>query len=526
MFPCFFSLLFYSIQRRNTYIPANTVCQSGTEMSPNDAMIARVCRTFSDAFAMDEATAKERGKKYWVSRVLGSGATGTVLCAKRTLDGESFAVKVVDMEGMSEADKNRAQAEVHCLLNCDFFSILRCHEDFAKKDLADEENLLMMALVLDYANAGDLRQEIKSRAKASRTFREHEAGLLFIQVLLALHHVHSRHMIHRDIKTANILLCSNGLVKLGDFGFSKMYSATVSGDVGKTFCGTPYYVAPEIWRRKPYSKKADLFSLGVLLYELLTLKRPFDGENMQEVMQKALAGKYEPLPTTISPEMTEVVSMLLSGDPHVRPSTSKLLNMPICKLFVSGLLEIVQTQSSFAGPLRETISMNIHDVKRSLKEEKRIAVRQMEESQSTAAASTTILEGATSMGSVGDLTLYEGIVRKQSGDVAWKRRYLCIRGALEEGERLDAGRVPRFKSLDLVLAVSKETMRQQCIATPFADLEDVFPVPSKYTGSNARHVFAVAFKTGKRLLFQARGDPERDEWMQKIQEALGIDDDN
>ncbi|RNE96509.1 serine/threonine protein kinase [Trypanosoma conorhini] len=129
------------------------------------------------------------------------------------------------------------------------------------------------------------------------------------------------------------------------------------------------------------------------------------------------------------------------------------------------------------------------------------------------------------MGGVGDITLYEGIVRKQSGDLAWKRRYLCIRGALEEGERLDAGRIPRFKSLDLVLAVSKETMRQQCIATPFAELEDVFPVPSKYTGSNARHVFAVAFKTGKRLLFQARGDPERDEWMQKIQEALGIDDD-
>ncbi|ESS68047.1 serine/threonine protein kinase [Trypanosoma cruzi Dm28c] len=493
-------------------------------MPSGDAMIPRVCRTFSDAFASDEATAKEQGKKYWISRVLGSGATGTVLCAKRRSDGQSFAVKVVEMEGMSEADKNRAQAEVQCLLNCDFFSILKCHEDFAKKDPADEENVLMVALVLDYANAGDLRQEIKNRAKAARAFREHEAGLLFIQVLLAIHHVHSRHMIHRDIKTANILLCSNGLVKLGDFGFSKMYSATVSGDVGKTFCGTPYYVAPEIWRRKPYSKKADIFSLGVLLYELLTLKRPFDGENMQEVMQKALAGRYDPLPPTISPEMTEVVTSLLCGDPHARPSSSKLLNMPICKLFVSGLLEIVQTQPSFAGPLRDTISTHIQSVKQSLKEERRVTVRQMEESQSAAAASTTILEGATPMGSVGDLTLYEGIVKKQSGDLAWKRRYLCIRGALEEGERLDAGRMPKFKSLDLVLAVSKETMRQQCITTPFSELEDVFPVASKYTGSNAQHVFAVAFKTGRRLLFQARGDPERDAWMQKIQQTLGIDE--
>ncbi|KAH9582291.1 Protein kinase domain [Trypanosoma melophagium] len=495
-------------------------------MPSNDAMISRVCRTFSDAFAKDEATAREQGKKYWITRVLGSGATGTVLCGKRISDGESFAVKVVDMEGMSEADKNRAQAEVHCLLSCDFFSILKCHEDFAKKDPQNEENVLMIAVVLDYANAGDLRQEIRNRARNKKPFLEHEAGMLFLQLLLALHHVHSRHMIHRDIKTANILLCSNGLIKLGDFGFSKMYSATVSDDVGKTFCGTPYYVAPEIWRRKPYSKKADLFSLGVLLYELLTLKRPFDGENMQEVMQKTLTGKYEPLPSSISPEMSEIVALLLSGDPRARPSSSKLLNMPICKLFMSGLLEIVQTQPSFDGPLREAISSQIQNVKQLLRSEKRAIVRQMDDSQAAAsfAASTTFLEGATPLEGMGDLTLYEGIVKKQSGNLAWKRRYLCILGVLEDGEKLNNGQVPKFKSWNLVLAVTKDTIRQQCIATPFAELEDVFPVPSKYTGSGAQHVFAVAFKTGKRLLFQARGEAERGEWMEKIQEALGLDD--
>nr|CCC51537.1 putative protein kinase [Trypanosoma vivax Y486] len=492
-------------------------------MSSTDAMIGRVCRTFEEHFAKDEATAHEQGKKYWIKRVLGSGATGTVLCAKRTQDGETFAVKVVDMEGMSEADKNRAQAEVHCLLNCDFFSILRCHEDFAKRDPQNEDNVLMIALVLDYANAGDLRQEIKSRAKVSRAFREHEAGLLFIQVLLALHHVHSRHMIHRDIKTANILLCSNGLIKLGDFGFTKMYSATVSDDVGKTFCGTPYYVAPEIWRRKPYSKKADLFSLGVLLYELLTLKRPFNGESMQDVMNRTLSGRYEPLPPETSPEMADIVSLLLSSDPKARPSSGKLLEMPICKLFLSGLLEIVQTQASFEGSLRERIPADIQNVKQMLKAEKRSVVRQMEASYSTA-VSTTILEGATPCKGLGDITLYEGVVKKQSSDVTWKRRYLCIRASLEDGEELTGSRLPKFKSLNLVLAISKDTVLQQCIAMPFSDLEDVFPVPSKYTGSSAPNVFAVVFKAGRRLLFQARGAAERDGWMQKIQEALGIDD--
>nr|CCC93734.1 putative protein kinase [Trypanosoma congolense IL3000] len=493
-------------------------------MSSSDAMISRVCKAFSGAFAKDEATAREQGKKYWIKRILGSGATGTVLCAKRTSDGETFAVKAVDLEGMSEGDRNRAQAEVHCLMNCDFFSILKCHEDFAKSDPQNEENVLMIALVLDYANAGDLRQEIKSRAKTSRSFREHEAGLLFIQVLLALHHVHSRHMIHRDIKSANILLCSNGLVKLGDFGFTKMYSATVSDDVGKTFCGTPYYVAPEIWRRKPYSKKADLFSLGVLLYELLTLRRPFDGDSMRDVMHKTLSGQYDPLPPETSAEMVELVSLLLSSDPKARPCSGKLLDMPICKLFMSGLLEIVQTQPAFQGTLREVIPGDIRNIKEMLKAEKKLAVKQMDESYSTA-VSTVVLEGATPCAGLGDVTLYEGIIKKQSSDMAWKRRYLCIRGELEDGEVIAVGgKLPKFKSLHLVLAITKDTLQRQCIATPFDDLEDVFPVPSKYTGSNAPNVFAVAFKAGRRLLFQARGPAERDAWMQKIQEVLGIGD--
>lgn len=494
-----------------------------------DAMIGRVCRAFSNTFAMDEASAKSHGKKYWISRVLGSGATGTVLCAKSTSNGETFAVKCVDMEGMSEADKNRAQAEVHCLLNCNFFSILKCHEDLSKTDPKNHESVLMIALVLDYANAGDLRQEIRNRARTSRTFREHEAGLLFLQVLLAIHHVHSRHMIHRDIKSANVLLCSNGLVKVGDFGFSKMYSATVSDDVGRTFCGTPYYVAPEIWRRKAYSKKADMFSLGVLLYELLTLKRPFDGANMNEVMQKTLSGKFEPLPNRVSPEMAEIVSSLLSGDPHKRPSSNKLLNTSLCKLFMSGLLEIVQSQSAFQGSLRDTITKQIQQTKYALTQQKKAIQRQMEASSgNSSSTSATILEGAQPLAStIGGLTIFEGTVQKQSSDMVWKRRYLCIRAELADPHlhhRRPSGN-PKFKSLDLVLAVSKETIEQQCIATPFSELEDVFPVPSKYTGSNASHVFAVAFKTGKRLSFQTKSDNERDAWMEKIQEVLGIGDD-
>lgn len=481
-----------------------------------DAMISRVCKTFSETFYREDPSQPNQApKKYLISRVLGSGATGIVLLARRSADNAPFAVKVVDLEGMSEADKVRATAEVHCLLNCDFFSILKCHEDLTKRDPANEENVQMIALVLDYANAGDLRQEIKNRAKTGRAFREHEAGLLFLQVLMAVHHVHSRHMIHRDIKSANILLCSNGLVKLGDFGFSKLYAASVSEDVGRTFCGTPYYVAPEIWRRSAYSKKADMFSLGVLLYELLTLKRPFDGANMNDVMEKALIGRFEPLPSNVSPEMAQIVTSLLSSDPEKRPSSANLLATPICKLFSSGLMEIVQTQPSFDGPLREVVSEQIQQTKASLHAAPRTL--HVDDGQSEVSTqATAILEGGVPTNVEGTVLLFEGIVKKQSSDGAWKRRYLCIRATP------DPTAATAYKSLDLVLAVSRDSVAQQSIVTPFDELEDVFPVPSKYTGSNVSHVFAVAFKTGKRLSFQARNDDERNAWMNKIQEVLGI----
>ncbi|AYU83503.1 serine/threonine protein kinase, putative [Leishmania donovani] len=488
-----------------------------------DAMIGRVCRNFPDTFAKDEATAREQDKKYWISRVLGSGATGTVLCAKRVSDGEGFAVKCVDMEGMSEADKNRAQAEVDCLLNCDFFSIVKCHEDLAKRDANNPEMVQMIALVLDYANAGDLRQEIKSRARTGRTFREHEAGLLFLQVLLAVHHVHSKHMIHRDIKSANILLCSNGLVKLGDFGFSKMYANTVSDDVGRTFCGTPYYVAPEIWRRCPYSKKADMFSLGVLLYELLTLKRPFDGEDIEEVMHKTLAGRFDPLPDSISKEMQTIVSALLQSEPKKRPSSKTLLNTPTCKLYISVVREIVQSgeASDFSVEQETTITRQLKQTKEELQVDRRRPPLSMEDVLRT----TVKVPLSDSPDRIGFI-LYGGKVMKQSSDLSWKRRYVCVYGEVEKGCTLTGDVASCLVSLELVQAVSRDTLEQQCISTPFSDLEDVFPVISKYTGSDAAHAFAVAFKNGRRILFDADDDNDRDGWMRSIQSFLGIGDED
>ena len=100
---------------------------------------------------------------------------------------------------------------------------------------------------------------------------------LFCQILLAVRHIHEKKILHRDLKSGNIFLTSTGQVKLGDFGIAKSLCSTL--DKAKTFIGTPYYFSPEVIMSKPYSFKSDIWSLGVLLYEMSFLKMPFEAKS-------------------------------------------------------------------------------------------------------------------------------------------------------------------------------------------------------------------------------------------------------
>jgi protein kinase len=229
---------------------------------------------------------------------------------------------------------------------------------------------------------------------------------------------------------------------------------------------------------------------------------------MNDVMEKTLAGTYDPLPEGTSPEMHYIVTSLLNSDPDKRASSGDLLQMPICKLFCSGLMEIVQTQPSFNAETRAAIADQIAVVRsRNVPTVKLTSVLD-QDNPSAYVSMTTVMEGA---GPTAPLLpgaiLFEGIVKKQSGDSVWKPRYLCIRSQPQ---------------LELILSITKASLEQQAIVTPFSELEDVFPVPPKYTGTNAQNVFAVAFKTGKRLSFQAPNVEAMNLWMERIQNTLGL----
>ena len=107
---------------------------------------------------------------------------------------------------------------------------------------------------------------------------------------LGIKHVHDRKILHRDIKCQNVFLTKEGIIKIGDFGIARVLKNTI--DVSKSMVGTPYYLSPEIIEGRPYSFKSDIWSLGVMLYEMCALKPPFEAMNMHFLAMNIVRGKF------------------------------------------------------------------------------------------------------------------------------------------------------------------------------------------------------------------------------------------
>ena len=181
----------------------------------------------------------------------------------------------------------------------------------------------MQTVFLNVIVDGDLGNKINARK--GKYFSENEVLDIFTQLCLALKHIHDRKILHRDIKAPNVMLTTNGLVKLGDFGVAKSLSFTM--EKAKTFTGTPYYLSPEIVQNLPYSFKSDIWSLGVLLYEICCLKVPFEAKNIPLLTLKIVNGQYTPIPDFYSKELKSLVNSLLLVDHEKRPSVNEILSM-------------------------------------------------------------------------------------------------------------------------------------------------------------------------------------------------------
>jgi len=138
------------------------------------------------------------------------------------------------------------------------------------------------------------------------------------------------------LKGQNIFLTKANLVKLGDFGIARVLSSTREN--AKTMVGTPYYLSPEIINGKSYSFKSDIWSLGVVLYELCALKPPFDAQSLTFLAMKIIKGQYSPVPSQFSRELKNLVATLLQVEPLKRPTVNEILKFPLIQNRIQNFL--------------------------------------------------------------------------------------------------------------------------------------------------------------------------------------------
>ena len=229
------------------------------------------------------------------------------------------------MEGMSADDLRETLNEVKVLQSLHHPFVIEMQSCFLTSK--------HLNIVMPLADCGDLSSYIKNQKGTA--LPETDVLLLFTQICCALKHVHDRKILHRDIKSANVLLCTgthgNLEAKLADFGIARVLHGTM--ELASTAVGTPYYMSPELCKNESYDAKSDIWALGCLLYEMCTQKNPFTGVNFSGLALKILRGKYPPLPSSYSRHMCMLVAMMLEVDAHKRPSVSHILKLPFIVTF-------------------------------------------------------------------------------------------------------------------------------------------------------------------------------------------------
>jgi NIMA (never in mitosis gene a)-related kinase len=222
---------------------------------------------------------------FTVVRKLGKGSFGVVWACTRKKDPSKkmLVVKEIKM-GPKRSDQEDAINECRVLAKLDSQYVVKYFDSFIDKGCN-------LCIVMEYAPKGTVHHLIQ--AQKPRPLDEATVWKLMLQSTLGLHHIHQLKVLHRDIKSENIFLDARGNAKIGDLGVAKVMTTQV--DFARTLVGTPYYLSPELCENKPYNHKSDIWSLGCVLYELLTGTHPFNATNQGALFIKILKGKYPPV---------------------------------------------------------------------------------------------------------------------------------------------------------------------------------------------------------------------------------------
>ena len=257
-------------------------------------------------------------QKYAAIKLVGSGSFGSVYEAQDIETKKTYAMKIIEKRHLvHRGDIPHLQHEIDSLAFLKSEYIVSLHDFFS--------NQQYFFLIMDWCPG----QSLESYIQRNGPLRETTAATVFQQIVLAVDFCHSHGVAHRDIKPQNILITKFPNIKLSDFG---LCGYVVPDTLMKTVCGTPSYTAPEIIKNQEYDGcMADIWSLGVLLYELVTGIHPWSSNNLPQMHRQITNAQYT-IPGTVSPACCDLINSLLRPRPLSRPTTSQILKFPWLKL--------------------------------------------------------------------------------------------------------------------------------------------------------------------------------------------------
>lgn len=273
-------------------------------------------------------------ENYTIEKVIGEGSYGKALLCKEKATDEFVVIKQISFTNLTEQEREDSRKETQILSYLHHPNIIGYRGSFLERNI--------FHIVMDYADDGDLGEKISA---AQDYFKEDQILHWFVQICLALKHIHDRKILHRDLKTQNVFMMKNDVVKLGDFGISKVLDHTTS--FAKTSIGTPYYLSPEICEGKPYNAKSDIWSLGCVLYEMCTKKHPFDSNCINGLIVKIIRCKPTPIPKQYSSNLRSIIDLMLQKNASKRPTINQILKIPFIKDKIGQLLTQTMAKIEF-----------------------------------------------------------------------------------------------------------------------------------------------------------------------------------
>ncbi|XP_070533974.1 MAP/microtubule affinity-regulating kinase 3-like [Ptychodera flava] len=248
--------------------------------------------------------------KYRLLKTIGKGNFAKVKLAKHLPTGKEVAIKIIDKTQLNPSSLQKVHREVRIMKLLDHPNIVKLFE------VIETEKTLY--LVMEYASGGEVFDYLVAHGR----MKEKEARAKFRQIVSAVQYCHQKHVVHRDLKAENLLLDGDMNIKIADFGFSNEFTP---GSKLDTFCGSPPYAAPELFQGKKYDgPEVDVWSLGVILYTLVSGSLPFDGQNLKELRERVLRGRYR-IPFYMSTDCENLLKRFLVLNPLKRASLESIM---------------------------------------------------------------------------------------------------------------------------------------------------------------------------------------------------------